>query len=67
MLQVSPQNHVQIAVTRIGGPTKAATALGVSNTTIHAWIKAQRIADIDKAKQLAQLSGLELQQLRSTV
>lgn len=30
MLQVFPQNHVQIAVTRIGGPTRAATAIGLT-------------------------------------
>jgi DNA-binding transcriptional regulator YdaS (Cro superfamily) len=62
-----PQNHIQIAVTRLGGPTKAAHAMAVSNTTIHSWIKRQKIVDIDKAKLMAKLSGLELQQLRSTL
>lgn len=60
------QNHVKIAVSRLGGPTKAAHALAVSNTTIHDWIKRQKIVNIDKAKLMAKLSGLELQQLRST-
>ena len=60
-------NHVKIAVDRLGGPTKAAAALTVSGTTIHAWIKRRRIVSIDKAKQMAGLSGMDLQQLRSTL
>ncbi|MEC5215716.1 hypothetical protein RCH09_000647 [Actimicrobium sp. GrIS 1.19] len=40
--------------------------MAVSNTTIHDWIKRQRIVDIDKAKVMAKLSGMELQLLRST-
>lgn len=60
-------NNVKIAVDRLGGPTKAAHAAGVSNTTIHDWIKRQRIVNIDKAKLMAKLSGVELQQLRSTL
>lgn len=59
-------NHVKTAVNRLGGPTKAATALSVSGTTIHDWINRRRIANIDKAKLMAKLSGLDLQQLRST-
>ena len=61
------QNYVKIAVDRLGGSTKAAHAAGVSNTTIQDWIKRQRIVNIDKAKLMAKLSGLELQQLRSTL
>jgi len=61
------QNHVRIAVDRIGGVTKAAHAMAVSNTAVHAWIKKQRISDIDKAKRMADLAGMELQQLRSTL
>jgi hypothetical protein len=61
-----PKNFVRIAVDRIGGPTRASTALAVSNTTIHDWIKRQRVVDIDKAKLLAKLSGLDLQQIRCT-
>ncbi|WP_305824698.1 hypothetical protein [Massilia brevitalea] len=60
------KNYVKIAVDRIGGPTKAATAMAVSGTTIHHWIKRARIADIEKATLMAALAGLELQQLRST-
>lgn len=61
-----PKNYVKIAVDRIGGPTKAATALAVSNTTIHDWIKRSRVMNIDKAKIMANLSGVELQQIRCT-
>ena len=58
------QNYVKVAVDRMGGPTKAAIAMEVSGTTIHDWIKRQRIVSLDKAKLMAKLSGLELQQLR---
>lgn len=59
-------NYVRTAVDRLGGPTRAATAMAVSGTTIHEWIKRARIGSIDKATQMAKLSGLEVQQLRST-
>lgn len=61
-----PQDWVKIAVERIGGPTRTAVALGVSGTTIYNWIRLRRVSDIDKAKQLAKLSGLDHQQLRPT-
>ena len=60
------QNYVQTAVQRLGGPTKSAHAMSVSNTTIHDWIKKRRVSDINQAKKLAGLTGLTLQQLRST-
>lgn len=60
-------NYVRQAVSRIGGPTKAAHAMGVSNTTIHQWIREDRISDIDKAKAMAQLSGIKLEYLRGVV
>jgi len=61
------RNHVKAAVDRLGGPTKAAHAAGVSNATIHAWIKRRRITNIDKAKLFAQLTEIEVQQLRPTL
>jgi hypothetical protein len=45
----------------------AAAALCVSGTAIHNWIKQARVVSIEKARQLAKLSGLELQQLRRTL
>jgi DNA-binding transcriptional regulator YdaS (Cro superfamily) len=59
-------NQVKVAVHRAGGQTKAANILQVSSTTIQNWIKSGRVPDINKAKTLAKLSGLDLQQLRST-
>jgi DNA-binding transcriptional regulator YdaS (Cro superfamily) len=61
------QNFVRIAVDRIGGPTKTAHALAVSNATVHAWITKQTITNIDKAKLMAKLSGLDVQQLRNAL
>lgn len=60
------RNNVKIAVDRLGGPTRAATAMGVSGTAIHDWIRRARVVDITKATLMAKLSGLEVQQLRST-
>lgn len=45
----------------------AAVALSVSGTAIHNWIKQARVVNIEKAKLMAALSGLELQQLRRTL
>lgn len=59
-------NHVAIAVDRIGGPTLAAHAAGVSNATIHLWIKQRRIPNINTARKLAGLTGMEITQLRPT-
>jgi len=60
------RNHIMVAVERLGGPTRAAHAAQVSNATVHSWIKQKRVPNIDKAKVLASLSGLTVQQLRPT-
>lgn len=57
-------NSVRVAIDRIGGPTKAANTLGVSGSSIHAWIKKEGIPNIDSAKKLAALSGMPVQELR---
>lgn len=57
-------NHVKIAVNKIGGPTKASNLLGVSNVSIHAWIKAYRVSNIDHARKLAKLAGMKLEEVR---
>lgn len=62
-----PQQWVKVAIDRLGGATKAATAMAVSGTTIHNWIKRQRVSNVNKARQLAKLTGLQLQQLRPTL
>lgn len=63
---ISNQNYIRTAVDRIGGPTKTAHAATVSNTTVHEWISKKRIPNIEKAKLIARLSGMDLQQMRST-
>lgn len=60
------QNTVRLAVERIGGPTKAAHALGCSNGSIHSWINRQYIPNIDKAKLLARLANVDVNDLRGT-
>lgn len=60
------QNNVRTAVDRIGGPTKTSNILGVANGTVHAWIKAHRVANIDFARKLAELSGMPVDELRPT-
>ncbi len=59
-------NHVSTAVERLGGPTFAAHAAGVSNTTIHDWIRRNRIPNIKHAKLVASLVGMDVQRLRPT-
>ena len=62
-----PQDWVKVAIDRLGGSTRAANTLAVSGTTIQNWIRLKRISNIDKAKQLAKLTGLEVQKLRPTL
>jgi DNA-binding transcriptional regulator YdaS (Cro superfamily) len=59
-------NPIRSAIDRVGGPTKASNLLNVSNGAIHAWIKARRVTNIDLAKKLATLAGMDLQTLRPT-
>jgi len=59
-----PQNHVRIAVEKIGGATKAAHLAAVSNATVHNWLNAQRIPNIDKAGIIAKESGVDVHLLR---
>jgi DNA-binding phage protein len=60
------KNHVMVCVERLGGGTKAAHAAKVSNATIYSWIKARRVPNIDHAKLLASLTGMQVNQLRPT-
>ncbi|WP_414734244.1 YdaS family helix-turn-helix protein [Cupriavidus campinensis] len=60
------QSTVRLAVDRLGGATKTAHAVGVSNATIHNWINKQIVPDIDKARLLAKLADLDLHDLRGT-
>lgn len=60
------ENKVRIAVERLGGPTRTSNLMGVSNAAVHGWIRARRISNIDFAKKLAELAGLQLQDVRAT-
>jgi len=58
------ENFVGIAVAKVGGPTMTSNLLSVSNGAVHKWIKAQRVPNIHKAKQLAELSRISVEKLR---
>ncbi|MGF6637045.1 hypothetical protein [Paraburkholderia sp. MM6662-R1] len=60
------ENFVRRAIDIIGGPTRAANLVCVSNATIHAWIKNGRIPNIDKAKIVAKSSAIDIHMLRGT-
>lgn len=60
------ENYVRTAVDRIGGPTRTATLVAVSNATIHAWLKNGRIPNIDKARIVAKSAEIDVQMLRAT-
>lgn len=58
------ENHVKTAVAKAGGPTYTSNQLKVSNGCVHKWIKAAHVSNIDKARQLAKLSGIAVEKLR---
>jgi predicted site-specific integrase-resolvase len=60
------EDHVRTAIDRVGGPTKAANLASVSNATIHNWLKAGRIPNIDKARVVAKAADMDVQLLRAT-
>lgn len=61
---VISENHVKKAISAVGGPTKSSNLLGVSNGTIHQWVRLGRVSNIDFARRLSQLSGVALDKLR---
>lgn len=63
----NPNNYVRIGVDRVGGPTKAARTLNVSNSAVHEWIRQRRVPNIDHARTLSGLCGLDIQKLRPTL
>lgn len=64
MLAIDFSNKVKTAVNRVGGPTKAASLLRCSGTTIHNWIRKRKVSDIDKATKLAELAKMEVREIR---
>jgi DNA-binding transcriptional regulator YdaS (Cro superfamily) len=57
-------NYVKAAVTAVGGPTRVANKIGVSSSTVHAWIKADRVPNFDRAEMLASLAKVSATRLR---
>jgi uncharacterized protein YjcR len=57
-------NYIKEAVYAVGGPTRVANKLGVASSTVHAWIKKERVANYEKAQQLAALSAVAIHRLR---
>jgi len=63
MLNIT-NNNVKLAISKIGGPTKASNLLEVSNGVVHYWIREHRVPNIDLARKLAEISGMKLEELR---
>jgi hypothetical protein len=61
------ENHVKKAIAKAGGPTHVSNQLLISNGAVHAWVKKGRIANIDYARKLAELSGISVDLLRPTL
>lgn len=61
---LSPPNHVRTAIAKAGGPTFVSNNLSLSNGAIHAWIRKGRIADINYARKVAEMSGISVDLLR---
>lgn len=56
------ENVVARAVELIGGPTKAATLCGVSNTAIHDWINKGHVSFLKHALRLSRASGIPIEE-----
>jgi thiamine monophosphate kinase len=59
------ENYVRVAIAKAGGPTVVSNQIGVSNACVHLWVKKRRVANMEKAKKLAELSGMALDKLRN--
>ena len=57
-------NKVRIAIDRLGGPTRTANIMGCSGAAVHAWIRNQKISNIEKARKVAEMVGMEVRELR---
>lgn len=56
------ESAVARAVAAVGGPTKAATLCGVSNTAVHRWIRSGGVALLRHALALSRASGVPIEQ-----
>lgn len=57
-------NKVREAVDKAGGPTYVAVQFKCSGTAVHAWIRNGRVGNIEKARLLSELSGIDVLELR---
>lgn len=55
-----PSNAVYEAIQKAGGPTKAASLMGISAPTLQRWRKQGWIPDLRAALALAKASGLDV-------
>ncbi len=60
-------NFVAQAIKKAGGPTAVSNQIGVSNACVHLWVKKRRVANIVKARQLSELSGVSREKLRGSL
>ncbi|MDO9259226.1 MAG: hypothetical protein Q7T98_04895 [Polaromonas sp.] len=61
------ENYVRVAIAKAGGPTAVSNQIGVSNACVHLWVKKRRVANIVKARLLADLSGVSVEKLRGSL
>jgi len=57
-------NAVRFAVRKAGGPTRVASLLGVSGSSVHYWINSNNVPKYEMAKKLAELAGVKLETVR---
>jgi hypothetical protein len=57
-------NKVKVAIQRAGGPTHVSHIMGVSGSAVFAWIRNQKIPKITHATKLAEISGMNVRELR---
>lgn len=58
------ENKVKIAIDRAGGPTKVALIMGCSGSAVFEWIRKHKVPDIDKAIKLAEMTDMDVRDLR---
>lgn len=56
---------VRMAINILGGPKRTAELLHVTATTVQNWLRKKNVPNIEKAKSLAELTGLSIFDLRS--
>jgi len=57
-------NKVRVAIKRAGGATKVSNILGVSGSAVFSWQRNHKIPNIDYATKLAEITGMNVRELR---